>query len=186
MAGSNEILLVRHGETDENAADRFQGRLDTHLNERGREQSRALASRLADEGLRALYCSPLSRAWETAEIVGAQLGLELILDERFMEADTGEWTGLEYAEVIAHVPEEFAAWRSASRTFRFPGGESVAEQAARVAAGLADVRAAGALPAVVVCHGGAIRAVPGAHRTDDDFVGNCALYRLAATAGLAP
>jgi broad specificity phosphatase PhoE len=44
MAGSNEVLLVRHGETDENAAARFQGRLDTRLNARGREQSRALAA----------------------------------------------------------------------------------------------------------------------------------------------
>ena len=76
MAGSNEVLLVRHGETDDNAGDRFQGRTDTRLNERGREQSRALARRLRGEGLRALYCSPLRRAHETARIVGAQLGLE--------------------------------------------------------------------------------------------------------------
>lgn len=186
MAGSNEILLVRHGETDHNAADRFQGRLDTHLNARGREQSRTLARRLASEQLRALYSSPLSRARETAEIVGAALGLEPVYDARLMEADTGDWTGRTYAEVMAEAPDEFAAWRSVDRSFRFPGGESVAEQVIRVGAALADVRAAGVLPALVVCHGGAIRAVPGAHRTDDDFVGNTALYRLAATAAPAP
>lgn len=186
MAGSNEILLVRHGETDDNAADRFQGQLDTHLNERGREQSRALARRLAGEGLRALYSSPLSRARETAEIVGAELGLQPVYDARFMEADTGDWSGLPYADVIARTPDEFAAWRSASRAFRFPGGESVAEQAARVGAALQDVRAAGVLPALVVCHGGTIRAVPGAHRADDDFVGNCALYRLAPAPAPTP
>ena len=185
MAGSNEILLVRHGETDDNAADRFQGQLDTHLNERGREQSRALARRLAGEKLRALYSSPLSRARETAQIIAAELALEPVYDARFMEADTGDWTGRPYADVIAQAPDEFAAWRSASRTFRFPGGESVCQQAARVVAALADVRAAGLLPAVVVCHGGAIRAVPGAHRADDDFVGNCALFRLAVTAAPA-
>jgi len=186
MAGSNEILLVRHGETDDNAADRFQGRLDTHLNERGRAQSRALARRLAGEGLRALYCSPLARARESAQILAAELGLQPVYDERFMEADTGEWTGRLYADVVAHASDEFAAWRSASPTFRFPGGESVAEQAARVAAGLHDVRAAGRLPALVVCHGGAIRAVPGARRAAGDFVGNCALYRLAGPAQSAP
>lgn len=185
MAGSNEILLVRHGETDENAADRFQGRLNTHLNARGREQSRALALRLAGEGLRELYSSPLSRARETAQIVGGRLGLEPIYDERLMEADTGAWTGRLYADVIAAAPDDFAAWRAVSKSFRFPGGESVREQAARVAAALEDVRAAGALPALVVCHGGAIRSVPGAHRADDDFVGNCALYRLAVPAGSA-
>lgn len=184
MAGSNEVLLVRHGETDHNAADRFQGRLDTQLNERGREQSRGLARALAHEGLRALYSSPLSRARATAEIVGAELGLQAVFDERLMEADTGAWTGLLYTDVIAVEPESFRAWRSADPAFRFPGGESVAEQAARVAAALDDVRA-GALPALVVCHGGSIRAVAGAVALGD-FVGNVALYRLDVPAGHAP
>ena len=91
MAGTNEVLLVRHGETDDNAADRFQGRLDTALNERGRAQSRALAEVLAGERLRALYSSPLRRARETAESVAGRLGLELVLDARLMEADAGDW-----------------------------------------------------------------------------------------------
>ncbi len=185
MAGSNEVLLVRHGETDDNAADRFQGQLDTRLNDRGREQSRALARSLAGEGLRALYSSPLLRARETAEIVGAQLGLEPVFDDRLMEANTGDWTGQLYADVTAAAPDEFRAWRSADRSFRFPGGESVAEQAERVAAALVDVRGAGALPALVVTHGGAIRAVPGAVPTGD-FVGNCAQYRLVDPAERAP
>ncbi|MDX6689117.1 MAG: 2,3-bisphosphoglycerate-dependent phosphoglycerate mutase [Solirubrobacteraceae bacterium] len=184
MAESNEILLVRHGETDENLADRFQGQLDPRLNDRGREQSRQLAASLEGEGLVALYSSPLLRARETAEIVGAHLGLEAVLDARLMEADTGDWTGALYAEVIATAPDGFRAWRRAERSFRFPGGESVAEQGVRVAAALADVRAAG-LPALVVTHGGAIRAV-----TDvvarGDFVGNCALYRLSEPVELAP
>jgi broad specificity phosphatase PhoE len=184
MAGSNEVLLVRHGETDDNAADRFQGQLDPPLNDRGREQSRSLARSLAGEGLKALYSSPLARARETAEILGAQLGLEPVFDERLMEANTGDWTGLLYRDVIAVAPEGFRAWRSADRTFRFPGGESVAEQAQRVEAALADVRTGG-LPAVVVTHGGAIRAVDGAVPTGD-FVGNCALYRLADFAERAP
>ncbi len=184
MAGSNEILLVRHGETDDNAADRFQGQRDTRLNDRGREQSRALADSLAGEGLRALYASPLSRARETAQIVADRLGLEPVFDARLMEADTGAWTGLLYAEVIAAAAEEFRAWRRADRGFQFPGGESVVEQAARAEAALADVRA-GALPALVVTHGGTIRALPGAVPVGD-FVGNCALYRLADSVEHAP
>jgi broad specificity phosphatase PhoE len=178
VAGANEVLLVRHGETDDNAANRFQGRTDTPLNDRGREQSRALACSLAGEGLRALYASPLSRARETAEIVGAQLGLEPVYDERLVEADTGEWSGRLYAEVVADDPDAFATWRAADPRFRFPGGESVAEQRARVAAALADV-GAGPLPAVVVTHGGTIRAVDGID-APGGAIANCELHRLRA------
>ena len=185
MAGSNEVLLVRHGETDANASARFQGRTDTRLNERGREQSRALAGALRGEGLRALYASPLRRARETAQIVGAELGLEPILDERLVEADTGAWTGRPIADIRAGEAREYARWRAADPAFRFPAGESVAEQAARVAAALADV-AAGPLPALVVTHGGTIRAVEGIDRPAGGAVGNCALFRLAAPAPSTP
>jgi broad specificity phosphatase PhoE len=179
MAASNEVLLVRHGETDDNAAARFQGRRDTLLNQRGRAQSRALARSLRDEGLRALYTSPLQRARATAQIVADELGLEARVDERLMEADGGDWSGRLIADVIADVPDEWERWRAADPTFRFPGGESVAEQAARVRAALADI-ACGPLPALVVTHGGSIRTLGAIDRLPGGSVGNCALYRLPA------
>ncbi|HVF79466.1 MAG TPA: histidine phosphatase family protein [Solirubrobacteraceae bacterium] len=181
MAAPNEVLLVRHGETDDNAAARFQGRRDTLLNERGREQSRALAESLRGEGLRALYTSPLQRAGATAQIVCDLLGLEAIVDARLMEADAGDWSGRMIADVIAENPQAWQRWRRADPTFRFPGGESVAEQAARVWAALAEV-AAGPLPALVVTHGGSIRAV-GAIQwagATGSSVANCAIFRLPA------
>ena len=178
MAGGNEVLLVRHGETDDNAADRFQGRIDTPLNERGREQSRALAAALAGEGLRALYSSPLARARETAEIVGARLGLAPVYDARLMEADAGDWSGRLYTEIVAGQPGAFDAWRARDPGFRFPGGESVAEQAERVAAALLDV-AAGPLPALVVAHGGTLRAVEGVD-APGGAIANCELHRIPA------
>ncbi|MEA2194335.1 MAG: 2,3-bisphosphoglycerate-dependent phosphoglycerate mutase [Solirubrobacteraceae bacterium] len=177
MAGSNEVLLVRHGETDENALARFQGRIDTELNERGREQSRALAQAVRDEGLCALYCSPLRRALQTARIVGAAIGLQPILDERLVEADAGAWSGRLIADILAGERAEYARWRAADPTFRFPGGESVAEQSQRIAAALADV-AAGPLPALVVTHGGTIRAIEGIEPPPDGSVPNCAVIRL--------
>lgn len=179
MAGSNEVLLVRHGETDENAAARFQGRLDTRLNDRGRAQSHALAARLRDEGVVALYSSPLQRARQTAEIVGAAIGLDVVFDERLVEADAGEWSGRMIDDILAHDADGYARWRAAEPTFRFPGGESVAEQTQRMAAALADV-AAGPLPAVVVTHGGTIRAVDGIDVGPSGKVGNCAVFRLTA------
>ncbi len=179
MAPSNEVLLVRHGETDDNAAGRLQGRRDTQLNDRGREQSRALAQRLRHEGLQALYTSPLQRARATAQIVGDLLGMEAIVDGRLVEVDAGDWSGRLIADVTATAPDDWRRWRCADPSFRFPGGESVAEQAARVAAALADV-ARGPLPALVVTHGGSIRAVGAIERPPNGSIANCVLYRLPA------
>ena len=69
------ILMARHGETDWNRDQRFQGHADPPLNDVGREQARELAERLAGERLDAVYTSPLQRASETAAIVAARLGL---------------------------------------------------------------------------------------------------------------
>lgn len=155
------ILLVRHGETDDNARGVVQGWLDTPLNDRGREQARALAEALArgDHGpVGEIYTSHLSRAAETAAIIGAVLGLEPHVDERFAESRRGEWEGRAMADIERADPEGWAAWRRGGADFRFPGGgESLQEHQDRVLAALGDVRS-GRLPALVVAHGGSIRA----------------------------
>lgn len=150
------IALARHGETPYNAQRRFQGHLPVPLNERGREQAQELAAVAAGREWAALWCSPLARARETADIVGAKIGLAPREDARFAETETGDWTDLLFDDVEARDPERFAAWRRGDPGFRFPGGESLAEQAARVADGLAGV-GEGPLPALVVCHRGVIR-----------------------------
>jgi probable phosphoglycerate mutase len=152
------ILLARHGETDDNREPiRIQGSRDTPLNEVGRRQAAELAERVAGDGIASLYSSQLSRARETAEIVGERLGLTPIVDARLAEGDRGELEGLYWRDVARDDPELYAAWRAAGADFRFPGGESLREQSERVLAALEDVRAAGRLPALVVCHGGSIR-----------------------------
>lgn len=152
------ILLARHGETDDNRPPvRVQGHTDVPLNERGREQARELAERVAGEGVVSLWSSNLARARETAAIVGERLALEPRVDARFAETHRGDWEGLTWEEVEGRDPAGFAAWLAAGDEFRFPGGESLREQQVRVVAALDDVAAAGELPALVVCHGGTIR-----------------------------
>jgi 2,3-bisphosphoglycerate-dependent phosphoglycerate mutase len=154
------ILLARHGETDDNREPiRIQGSRDTPLNDTGRAQAAELARAVSGRGIASLYCSHLSRARETAEIVGRQLDLEPVVDPRLAEADRGRLEGRLWQDVAAEDPELYAAWRAAGDSFRFPGGESLHEQADRVSAALDDVRRAGRLPALVVCHGGSIRVV---------------------------
>jgi broad specificity phosphatase PhoE len=93
-----ELLLVRHGETDWNAVGRLQGHTDRPLNDFGRRQARELAAGLAGQRLDAIYSSDLSRARETAEIVGERLGLPVTLDPDLREKDWGNWEGLTAAE----------------------------------------------------------------------------------------
>jgi 2,3-bisphosphoglycerate-dependent phosphoglycerate mutase len=162
------ILLARHGETDDNVPPlRFQGQRDTPLNARGREQARELAERVAalDPPVASLWCSDLSRARETAEIVGERLGLAPQADARLREGWRGDWEGFLFEQIEQRDPARYAAWRApdAEIGFRFPGGESLAEQQARVLEALSEIAespaTAGGAPALVVCHGGSIRTV---------------------------
>ncbi len=158
MNPEGALLLARHGETDDNREPlRFQGWRDTPLNDVGRRQAAELAERVADLGLRSLWSSDLSRARETAEIVGARVGLRPRLDPRLREANRGRWEGWLFRDVARDEPERYAAWLRAGEGWRFPGGESLREQQDRVTASIEDARAAGDLPVLLVCHGGSIR-----------------------------
>jgi broad specificity phosphatase PhoE len=150
------IWLARHGQTAYNHERRFQGHLPVPLDETGREQARALAEAAARRAWGALWCSPLERALQTAKIVGEAIDMQPRLDGRFAETDCGDWTGRTFDEIEAEDPQGFRAFISADPSFAFPGGESFAQQAARVQDGLVDVRA-GELPALVVCHRGVMR-----------------------------
>jgi broad specificity phosphatase PhoE len=154
------LLLARHGETDDNREPvRAQGFRDTQLNETGRHQAAELARRVADEEIASLWSSDLARSRETAEIVATQIGLPVRLDARLREGSRGRWEGRRFIDIAQDEPERYAAWRRAGADFRFPEGESLREQQARVLAALADISREGALPALVVCHGGSIRVV---------------------------
>ena len=156
MTDAPTLLLARHGETADNAERRFQGARNPPLNPRGREQAAALGRMLRDEPIAAMYASPMLRAAETAEIVSEIIGLPVQHDDRLREIDVGDWTGRSYAEIFLEAPGELERWAQGDLSFRFPGGESLAEQTERVVAALEEIRG-GIVPALVVCHGGVIR-----------------------------
>ena len=157
-SSSTGVLLARHGQTDDNLEPiRVQGFSDTPLNEVGREQAAGLAERVAPLGFVSLWSSDLSRARETAEIVGARIGLPTQLDRRLREANRGRWEGRRFIDIAREEPELYAAWLRAGAEFRFPEGESLLEQQERVKAAIAHIRATRELPALAVCHGGSIR-----------------------------
>jgi broad specificity phosphatase PhoE len=152
------VLLARHGETDANVPPiRVQGFTDTPLNDKGRRQAAELAELMASETIASLWSSDLSRARETAEIVGRRIGLQPRLDPRLREASRGDWEGHLFLDIEREEPERYSQWLNHPATWRFPGGESLQEQSDRVAASLREISDTGELPALVVCHGGSIR-----------------------------
>src|SRR5438067_653351 len=117
------LFLVRHGETLNNRAGRFQP-YDTPLSDEGRAQARQLAERLAGEKpIHALYSSDLARTMETAQIVGKRLGLEPEPHRGLRELDTGAFKGRLRSEIDAEDPGRLERWIAAGGLERLPGPE---------------------------------------------------------------
>jgi broad specificity phosphatase PhoE len=155
------LILIRHCATDPNAALRYGGQASVPLNERGRAQAQATAARLARARAVALYSSDLARAAQTAEIVGAALGLAPQPTPELREIDVGEWEGLAPEELYRRFPDQMQAFaRDPQRPVR-AGGESYAQLQQRALAALSAIRAAHPADATVlaVSHGGVIRAL---------------------------
>ncbi len=149
---SLRIALVRHGPTEWNEEGRIQGRLDMPLSAAGRAKMAALAPPKSFENVRA-FSSPLSRARETAELLGLR---NVTLDARLSEHNWGQWEGLTRAEILAHDGDD--AFERAGKGIDFTplGGERTADLLARVRAFLVDVAAEDS-PAIAVAHRGVLR-----------------------------
>jgi probable phosphoglycerate mutase len=103
------LYLIRHGETDWNAAGRWQGHADVPLNERGKKQSELLAQHLQQAGVRfdAIYSSDLTRAYQTAWEIGSALRVAVQLLPPLREIDLGYWSGLSRADIKTQYPVEY-------------------------------------------------------------------------------
>nr|WP_290665539.1 histidine phosphatase family protein [Ardenticatena sp.] len=133
------IYMVRHGETDWNAEGRYQGQEDPPLNRRGREQARATAEKLAQEGITAIYSSDLKRAAETAHALAEHCNLPVHLDPRLREINQGVWQGVLVDDIRAQWPERFHRWQTAPWETSPPGGETLHDVETRILAALADI-----------------------------------------------
>ena len=154
------LLVLRHGETDSNRERRFTGWRDVPLSEDGRRQCEAAARALEGIGVSAVYASPLERTRASAEIVAKPHLLAVRTEAAFRERGFGEWEGLTRDEAAARDPERWQVWRTAPDRFAAPGGEPVAGVAARVAAGVAALRAAhDGQTVVLVTHAVVIRLI---------------------------
>jgi probable phosphoglycerate mutase len=148
--------LLRHGEPT--VFGRINGRLPgVGLSARGRAEIAAVAARLTEEKIEALYASPLQRTQETAAILSERLGLPVGCRDDVIELDFGEWTGLT-ADEIRKDPR-WKVWSSCRSIAVIPGGESWRQVQDRVVGALFDLQRVhpdGSV--VIVSHGDVIRA----------------------------
>jgi broad specificity phosphatase PhoE len=121
---ATRIYMVRHGATKLSSEDRFAGAVDVELSEEGKFQAERLAERLADDAIKAVYCSPMTRTIQTATILATPHQLALVQREGLREINHGHWEGMRRADVETQFPEEYAAWEEDPLTFAPQGGEA--------------------------------------------------------------
>lgn len=147
------LVIARHGETEHNAARRYQGHTDAPLTAAGREQARQIGVRIAPllkaAGLR-IISSDLGRALATA--AAAAPGRPIEADARLREMHFGRLEGLTHVECLSRFGAVYRTWIDDPRRVQLPDGETFAAFEARVSAWLADQPRSGT--AVAFTHGG--------------------------------
>lgn len=157
-----EIYLLRHGETEWNAAGRFQGGLDSPLTVNGVAQAKAIGQRLAPlaHTIDALFSSPLGRARQTTGILRVQAPHPAVQwDERLQEVSIGVWDGLTHIDIDAGWPGLLDGTSPFDWFFRSPDGETYAAATERVRDWLASVEGT----VIAVSHGLLSRIIRGVY-----------------------
>jgi broad specificity phosphatase PhoE len=120
------FIMVRHGQTEWNVADRFRGRADITLNDTGADQARRVAVALAAEPIDAIYASPLNRTMHTAEFI-AGTRATIVPEPALMDIDYGDWQGWTKDEAAQRAPELYQLWLKSPEQVRFPNGERLVD-----------------------------------------------------------
>jgi probable phosphoglycerate mutase len=152
------FIVIRHGETDWNRQQRFQGQIDVPLHAMGLEQARRLGARLAAEPADVLVCSDLTRTLQTAAPLAQAWGLDPQPLPAVREQNFGVLEGLDVPTIRSQHPALWAQWLAHHADFALPGGgESIRQFHARVLAAMqAMAQAHGDRTVAVVTHGGVL------------------------------
>lgn len=153
----NTLYLVRHGENTANLTKEFSHRLiDYSLTPKGVLQAQQTGEFFKDKPIDAIYCSPLKRAIETAEIIGQAIGLRPVVIEHFREVNVGMLERLGgSAETWATHDSTVRAWFSGQPDLTFPEGENYHMLLARMRSGVEEaLQGVDGKHIVVVGHGG--------------------------------
>ena len=155
------FLMIRHGESEGNAAKIFCGQKNVLLSDLGRQQAARTAEFLADRKVDAVYASDLSRAFDTAAIIADSHHLRVIPEPELREISGGKWEGLTTAQVMERYGEDYRNWKR-DLSFGPTGGEGAVQAQTRM--GRILRRLAEENPGKTLCigtHGGILRAFAG-------------------------
>lgn len=148
-----KLYAARHGETQWNLEDKVCGRTDLPLTEKGHQQAALLAEKVGDLRIDLIIASPMLRARQTAAPAAEKWKIPMILDDRLIEQDYGIFEGENrFSDGFLNNKRMFA--------YRYPGGESMMDVAARVYDLIGDIKREHAGKNVLlVCHGGVCRLI---------------------------
>lgn len=150
-----DILLMRHSTTND-VNNKLAGRIDTPLNENGRQRAQELAVALSSQPIKAVYASPLQRTMQTAEPLADRLRLNVKPMQELIQVDYGSWETRPFWE-LQQDPE----WRHYvdEPSGQIPGGENIDDVVKRIAGGLTQIAAEypGDQMVIAVTHGSIIR-----------------------------
>ena len=154
-----DLLIIRHGQSEWNAERRWQGWLDAPLTALGEKQALQRAEAIAGSGFfpETVHCSDLGRARQTAEIIASTLGAATSPHPGLRERSGGDWEGRTSDEIDERWPGMRLAWRRGELP-AMPGGEEDSHVIARVDSAIAEILS-GPTPAIIVTHHGVLRLV---------------------------
>jgi broad specificity phosphatase PhoE len=153
------ILLVRHGETDWNVSGQIMGERPIPLNRAGELQAERLAHFLKTRLIGGIYSSPMTRALQTADTIGATLGLPVTTDPGLKEIGMGQWEGQFWKDLTDEIVRR--NFYTMPQEARPPGGETIGEVQARAVAVVERARAGTGDPLVFISHADVVRVILG-------------------------
>lgn len=154
-----QIWLARHGQTDLNLANCWQGRIDQPLNQTGRIQAQTMRKKLGNMTFDAVYASPLDRAVETASILGNVDRSQIRIDPRLIEADFGKYDATKYLRP-GSLPLVFF-WALPEILSQPKTVESIPDMIKRSQSFLRDLAEENYQNVLITCHGGIMRVLTG-------------------------
>ena len=162
------LYLIRHGETEGGEVRRYKGTIDVPLSEKGVSQMEQVSKYIVEKGgkgglMSAVYCSDLTRAIRSAEIVAEPHSLKPIIISSLRERNFGLWEGMSFDEIREKYPLEFDAWAGNPLKFSPMEGESTLAMRDRVMQAMSEIMenhnkeniaivAHGGVNRIILCH----------------------------------